>query len=119
MTGGSLPAMTWHEIMAYAHQGIELKHLPGLPPPSAAPKQVAAEGEGSGSELPARPAMLTRRGAEILTRLEHLMENASRAMVATPPAAGAPVGGAGLPHPDEFATVSGGGQPTANARTKR
>ena len=32
MTGGSLPAMTWHEIMAYAHQGIELKALPGIPP---------------------------------------------------------------------------------------
>src|SRR5206468_2318019 len=76
MTGGSLPAMTWHEIMAYAHQGIEVKNLPGLPAPSSAPKQVAAEGEGSSSELPARPATLTRRGAEILTRLEHLLENA-------------------------------------------
>src|SRR5437868_1385084 len=29
MTGGSLPAMTWHEIMTYAHQGIEIKPLPG------------------------------------------------------------------------------------------
>jgi penicillin-binding protein 1A len=27
MTGGSLPAQTWHEIMAYAHQGIELKPI--------------------------------------------------------------------------------------------
>jgi len=32
MTGGSLPAATWHEIMAYAHQGIELKPLPGDAP---------------------------------------------------------------------------------------
>ena len=31
MTGGSLPAMTWHQIMAYAHQGVEIKPLPGLP----------------------------------------------------------------------------------------
>ena len=30
MTGGSLPAQTWHTIMAYAHQGIELKQIPGL-----------------------------------------------------------------------------------------
>ncbi|NJO54483.1 MAG: PBP1A family penicillin-binding protein, partial [Bacteroidales bacterium] len=29
MTGGSLPAMTWQQIMAYAHQGIDLKTLPG------------------------------------------------------------------------------------------
>ena len=34
MTGGALPAMTWHEVMAYAHQGVELKNLPGLPPRS-------------------------------------------------------------------------------------
>src|SRR5262249_62077240 len=43
MTGGSLPAMTWHEIMAYAHQGIELKPIPGLGPqaPTAPPPVVA------------------------------------------------------------------------------
>ena len=35
MTGGSVPAMTWHKIMAYAHQGIELKPLPGVPAPQA------------------------------------------------------------------------------------
>ena len=33
MTGGSLPAMTWHNIMAYAHQGIDIKQLPGIPVP--------------------------------------------------------------------------------------
>src|SRR6188508_2342086 len=33
MTGGSVPAMTWHKIMAYAHQGIELKPLPGVSAP--------------------------------------------------------------------------------------
>ena len=31
MTGGSLPAMTWKKIMAYAHQGVELKPMPGAP----------------------------------------------------------------------------------------
>src|SRR5581483_422249 len=35
MTGGSLPAMTWHTVMAYAHQGIELKPLAGLPAAAA------------------------------------------------------------------------------------
>ena len=35
MTGGSLPAMIWHAAMAYAHQGIELKALPGIPPAAA------------------------------------------------------------------------------------
>ena len=37
MTGGSLPAMTWHNIMAYAHQGIELKQLPGISGAASAP----------------------------------------------------------------------------------
>jgi penicillin-binding protein 1A len=85
MTGGSLPAMTWHEIMAYAHQGMELKHLPGLPPPSSSPSAAAvAERKGGGSEQALRPTLLTKRGADVLQRLEHIMENASRAMASSP-----------------------------------
>ena len=42
MTGGSLPAMTWHEIMAYAHQGIEVEESVG---PAAAPG-IAVGGGG-------------------------------------------------------------------------
>lgn len=33
MTGGALPAMTWKEIMQFAHQGLELKPIPGVTPP--------------------------------------------------------------------------------------
>ena len=33
--------MTWHNIMAYAHQGVELRPLPGLPPPEHAPPMAA------------------------------------------------------------------------------
>ena len=33
VTGGMVPAPIWHEIMAYAHQGIDLKQAPGFPPP--------------------------------------------------------------------------------------
>jgi penicillin-binding protein 1A len=85
MTGGSLPAMTWHEIMAYAHQGIELKNLPGLPPPQASPSAATvAENKGPGSEQALRPTLLTKRGADILQRLEHLLENASRAIASSP-----------------------------------
>jgi penicillin-binding protein 1A len=85
MTGGSLPAMTWHEIMAYAHQGIEVKNLPGLPPAQASPSAAAvAENKGAGSDQALRPTLLTKRGADILQRLEHLLENASRAMASSP-----------------------------------
>src|SRR5262244_1447376 len=41
MTGGSLPAQTWHDIMAYAHQGIELRPIPGLGPQATGRQQVA------------------------------------------------------------------------------
>jgi penicillin-binding protein 1A len=82
MTGGSLPAMTWHAIMAYAHQGIELKQLPGVPVPRERQPSLVAEAKTSPNEQapPPRPAMLTKRGAEILVRLERMMDDAGRAM---------------------------------------
>src|SRR5262249_5283201 len=83
MTGGSLPAMTWHEIMAYAHQGIELKPIPGLGPqaPSARPA-VAENKKDKDSDAPAsRPnSVLTKRGADALVRVERLMDEATRAL---------------------------------------
>ncbi len=48
MTGGSLPAQTWHDIMVVAHQGVEVKEVPGigmgqkLPPTPQAAATMAA-----------------------------------------------------------------------------
>jgi penicillin-binding protein 1A len=82
LTGGALPAQTWHDIMAYAHQGIELRGIPGLPPQApSAPQPRVAEGNSASSE-PQRPAVLTKRGAEILGRVERLMDDATRALAA-------------------------------------
>ncbi|QXX73503.1 transglycosylase domain-containing protein [Methylovirgula sp. HY1] len=66
MTGGSLPAMTWHEIMAYAHQGIELKPLPGDPPPIAktAPPTPAKTVAELGA--PQRPTSLSAASIDVL-----------------------------------------------------
>ncbi|MBL8578993.1 MAG: PBP1A family penicillin-binding protein [Mesorhizobium sp.] len=33
MSGGSLPAMVWRRLMAYAHKNVELKPIPGLDQP--------------------------------------------------------------------------------------
>jgi penicillin-binding protein 1A len=91
MTGGALPAMTWHEVMAYAHQGVELKNLPGLPPnPSttAPPDLVSQAGPNPGDKLP-RPALLTQRGMQVLMRIEHAMDDAVRALPAPGQAADA------------------------------
>ena len=35
--------MTWHKIMAYAHQGIELKQLPGVAVPQVRQQPAVAE----------------------------------------------------------------------------
>ncbi len=40
MTGGSLPAQTWHDIMVVAHQGVEVREIPGI---------------GMGQKLPPQP----------------------------------------------------------------
>jgi penicillin-binding protein 1A len=85
MTGGSLPAMTWHEIMTYAHQGVEIKPLPGLGPSTAPKEPVVAETTPTEAAAP-RPVQLTRRAADVLVRVEHLMENAARALATVPPA---------------------------------
>jgi penicillin-binding protein 1A len=76
MTGGTIPALIWHNVMAYAHQGIELRQLPGLPPPGRAP---AADAAAQGTSV-ARPILLTRKGTEALVRVERLLDEAARAL---------------------------------------
>jgi penicillin-binding protein 1A len=78
MTGGALPAMTWHAIMEYAHQGIEIKQLPGVPVP-VRPEAKVASGKPT-EQPPPRPTILSKRGAEILVRVERMMDDANRAM---------------------------------------
>jgi penicillin-binding protein 1A len=85
MTGGSLPAQTWHEIMAYAHQGIELKQIVGIGPNGASVGPILDK-DGKG-DAPIRPAMLTHKGVDSLLRVERLMDEAGRALVSTGPAA--------------------------------
>jgi penicillin-binding protein 1A len=82
MTGGSLPAMTWHTIMAYAHEGAELKQLPGVAVPQVRQQPVVAETKSKSSVPPPapRPALLTKRGADALVRVVRLMDDANRAL---------------------------------------
>jgi penicillin-binding protein 1A len=102
MTGGTLPAQTWRQIMAYAHQGIEVKPLAGLPLMSAPirPPSVVAD---NGTNAPPRPTLLTKNGADILIRLERMMEDATRALPATVSA----VGDADSQNRGAFASASG------------
>ncbi len=98
MTGGSLPAQTWHDIMVAAHQGVEVKEIPGVGPGKKLPQAVAAGRAATEGEEPppGPPPVLTRRGADVLIRIEKLLEDASRAAART----SAVEGGASFAHND-------------------
>jgi penicillin-binding protein 1A len=84
MTGGTLPAITWHNIMTYAHQGVELHPLPGLPVPEHAPAMIDTSFKGT--EEP-HPALLTRKGTDALIAVERMLDDADHALAAQPAAA--------------------------------
>lgn len=112
MTGGSLPARTWHDIMEVAHQGIEIKELTGvgagpkLPKGDAAPVSAAPKIIDIGA---GPPPTLTRRGVDTLVRIEKGMDEAAKAI---PPGKTSindrapPAPRAALPFPDSFASAN-------------
>ncbi len=77
MTGGSLPAGTWHEIMAYAHQGIELKPLPGATLPAVAQVPAGLNSAAGVAEMGTahHPYSLSRRSSETLIAIEAALKN--------------------------------------------
>ena len=113
MTGGSLPAQTWHDIMEYAHQGIEIKPFfaappmapvaPGTPVASAVPLPGAAAKPAELAPPPLRPATLSRQSADVIGGIERLfktVEGKRKESSLTPPlsmAAGGRVDTLGAP----------------------
>ncbi|MFY9697827.1 MAG: PBP1A family penicillin-binding protein [Rhodoplanes sp.] len=109
MTGGSVPAMTWHTVMEYAHQGIELKNIPGLPPnPATIGPQIAEAKEDA-----PRPAMLSSRGVQALSRIERLLDEAARVPA---PAAARAQQQSEAENPAARTAAAGQGPPDAKAR---
>ena len=69
MTGGTLPAGTWHDVMAYAHQGIPLKPIVGLRPATqSAP--TAALSAPLDANTPARPGTLSKNALQALQSIQ-------------------------------------------------
>jgi penicillin-binding protein 1A len=75
MTGGTLPAATWHDIMQFAHSGVDLKPLPG--------SQLIAEvgpvlqlTDSSGIVVLKRREQLPKKTSESLGAIEDLMKSA-------------------------------------------
>ena len=74
MTGGTLPAATWHDIMQYAHSGVDLKPLPGLPL-GAGQGPLALSGDEDGGRAPKRREQLSKKSSEALGSIEILMRS--------------------------------------------
>lgn len=113
MTGGSLPAQTWREIMVAAHQGVEIKDIPGVGPaaktaPGQAMANASANKSGAGEIKSGAPPVLTKRGADILVRVEKLMEDAgkpSKVLSGDAETPSRPLSSGSLPAPGSFAAA--------------
>jgi penicillin-binding protein 1A len=119
MTGGSLPAQTWHDIMSVAHQGVEIKDIAGYPtvtrPITPVPATVVANGVPKAPEIkPGPPPILTKRGADILVQVEKLLDDAART-AGDPVKPVKPVSSNSAAFPESFAaaTASGNAAPSA------
>jgi penicillin-binding protein 1A len=93
MTGGSLPAMVWQRLMAYAHQNIDLKPIPGIDHPfvddavaakaeEAQKKQAEEDAAKAAAE---RPPVLSSRTTQMLRELTRLFQAASPLATAAEP----------------------------------
>lgn len=120
MTGGSLPAQTWHDIMVAAHQGVEIKELAGVGMGTKLPKPPESEARAAKDEpkivdvKPGPPPVLTKRGADILVQVEKMLDDADRTMGKTssgepPPAK--PISSSALATPESFAAADTGSAP--------
>ena len=58
-----------------------------------------------GSDIPQRPALLTRRGADILVRVEKMLDEAAKAVADTPPSKSSSSGSA-TPLTESFAAAT-------------
>ncbi|MDH2356401.1 PBP1A family penicillin-binding protein [Bradyrhizobium sp. SSUT112] len=83
MTGGSLPAQTWHDIMVAAHQGVEVREIAGIGMGQKLPPERIANAQANAAPKvletkPGPPPVLTKRGADVLVRVEKLLDDAAR-----------------------------------------
>ena len=90
MTGGSLPAMTFQQVMAFAHLNADLKPLIGLPDadkPVRDPKLAEIVGANE-AQLPqsGRVYRLTPRGKSLLKEIEALETEPAEGPVSEVPA---------------------------------
>jgi penicillin-binding protein 1A len=121
MTGGSLPAQTWHDIMAVAHQGVEIRDIPGYPAAGPKPRTpVASAAVAPGAPKPPEikpgpPPVLTKRGADILVQVEKMLDDAAKT-AGEPAKPVKPVSSNAVPFPDSFVAAVPGDPATPAPR---
>jgi penicillin-binding protein 1A len=77
MTGGTVPAMTWERLMAYAEQNIELKPIFGIDDSLLAPKEVASTAdESEQGPQNERPRLLSSATTKVLKSIAKMFEEA-------------------------------------------
>ena len=83
MTGGTLPAMAWHEVMTFAHQNVEIRPIPYLGPEGSQMVAGAKNGAPSGRlevvTTGSVPGALSRRSFEVIGGIGELFRNVDRA----------------------------------------
>jgi penicillin-binding protein 1A len=77
MTGGTLPAATWNDFMTFAHAGIELKTIPGLPASTGA-RPGADQIAGGGYHGGTRSFALTPKAANAILAIETQLNQAQK-----------------------------------------
>jgi penicillin-binding protein 1A len=83
MTGGTLPAMTWKEVMAVAHQNLEIRPIPGLEPESAARVASSKSPAADQAQSPSQAYLagtLSRRSYEVLGGIGSLFQSAGQSV---------------------------------------
>ena len=75
MTGGRLPAVTWHDMMAFAHQTVEPKPVLGLPlEPETHVAPTGALADADQTAATPRPATLSKAGIAALGAIASSMK---------------------------------------------
>lgn len=95
MTGGALPAMTFKRLMDYAHQGMELRPIPGIqnPLPNGThpkPATGAVVASTDANALPAltRPRSLSAEATRVIRSIGKRLKEASAPSLAVQKVAG-------------------------------
>jgi penicillin-binding protein 1A len=83
MTGGTLPAMTWHEVMNLAHQNLEIRPIPGASPANASRIASAKGPAADQAQAPAQGFLagtLSRKSYEVLGGIGTLFHSVDRSV---------------------------------------